>query len=67
MLGEPGETYDQTLTQQLAPSFTLPDVDGNPVSLEDYTGTKRLLVTWAPWCGCRWDLPVWDELQAELG
>jgi peroxiredoxin len=67
VLGEPGETYDDTLAQQTAPSFTLPDVDGRPVALDDYTGKKRVIVTWAPWCGCRWDLPVWDELQAELG
>jgi peroxiredoxin len=67
VLGEPGETYDHALAEQVAPSFTLPDVDGNPVALDDYTGKKRVIVTWAPWCGCRWDLPVWDELQAELG
>jgi hypothetical protein len=32
-----------------APPFTLPDLDGHPVSLDDYTGRKRLLIAWASW------------------
>jgi hypothetical protein len=32
-----------------APPFTLPDLDGNPVSLDDYAGRKRLLIAWASW------------------
>jgi hypothetical protein len=32
-----------------APQFTLPDVDGRPVSFADYAGRKRLLVFWSSW------------------
>jgi hypothetical protein len=32
-----------------APAFTLPDVDGRPVSLADHAGRKRLLVFWSSW------------------
>lgn len=49
-----------------APSLTLPDVDGNPVSFDDLSGHKRVLVTWASWCGCRHELAGWEQVQQEL-
>ena len=32
-----------------APAFSLPDVDGRPVKLEDYRGRALLLFFWATW------------------
>jgi hypothetical protein len=45
-----GEATDETAEPGLdAPTFTLPDLDGNPVSLADFPAKKKLLVAWASW------------------
>jgi peroxiredoxin len=49
-----------------APAFTLPDLDGAAHALEEWHGKKKLLVTFASWCGCRYDLPGWQDLHDEL-
>lgn len=35
--------------EQLAPSFTLPDLNGIPVRLQDFQGKKTLLYIWGSW------------------
>jgi peroxiredoxin len=49
-----------------APDFSLPDLNGTTHGLEEWHGKKKLLVTFASWCGCRYDLPGWQELHDEL-
>ncbi len=55
------------LASLAAPDFALGDLDGHVHRLSDHQGKKRLLVTWGSWCGCREDLPVWQQLHEELG
>jgi len=48
----------------LAPDFTLPQLDGQPLRLSSYRGKVILLDFWATWCDpCREETPRLVELQ----
>jgi DsbE subfamily thiol:disulfide oxidoreductase len=47
----------------VAPAFTLKDLTGREVKLEDYKGKKVMLNFWATWCPpCKAEMPAMQEL-----
>ena len=49
-----------------APQFTLPDINGNQVSLSDFEGKVVILDFWATWCPpCVKEVPHFIELYDE--
>jgi len=51
---------------QIAPAFTLLDINGNNVSLSDFKGKYVFIDFWATWCGpCRAEIPAYKQLIAD--
>ncbi len=48
------------------PDLILDDFGGEPFQLKQLLGQRVVLITWASWCGCRFDLPEWQALHEEL-
>ena len=65
-VGAPRSARRQALVDRRAPSFTLPDLDGGEHTLEELRGDATVMVSFASWCGCRYDLPGWQALRDEL-
>ncbi len=49
VLAESPDDLATAISEGTAPAFTLPDLDGNPVSLADFAGKKKLLFAWSSW------------------
>ena len=63
-----GPARAQQATGNLAPDFSLRDLDNNAVSLADYKGSVVLMNFWATWCGpCMLEMPhlqaMYDDLK----
>lgn len=51
----------------IAPNFTLTNLEGETVSLEDFRGQAVLLNFWATWCvPCRTEMPVFNNVYNSL-
>lgn len=49
-----------------APDFSATMADGNPVSLDDYSGKVLVLNFWASWCvPCQQEMPTFEEIFIE--
>jgi thiol-disulfide isomerase/thioredoxin len=56
--------FKQSKVGSIAPEFSVKDIDGKPLSLDDYKEKKYVLIDfWASWCApCREELPYIKEL-----
>lgn len=65
-LGLIPEVRKAMLASSIAPEFEIADIHGETVRLSDLKGKKVLIVTWATWCGCRFDVKIWQDIYEEL-
>ncbi len=65
-LGLIPEVRKAMLDSSIAPDFEIEDMNGEMIRLSDFRGKKVLVVTWATWCGCRFDVAKWQEIYEEL-
>ncbi|HUI49452.1 MAG TPA: TlpA disulfide reductase family protein [Acidimicrobiia bacterium] len=53
---------------KLAPDFTLPNLDGQPLTLSSLRGRPVVLTFFASWCHpCEQDMPILERAQRDAG
>ncbi|MBE6950647.1 MAG: TlpA family protein disulfide reductase [Ruminococcaceae bacterium] len=58
----------ETISENLAPEFTVTDGEGNAVKLSDFRGKGVVLNFWASWCGpCKSEMPHFQAAYEEYG
>ena len=63
-----GETKADAANKNLAPDFTVYDLEGNVHSLSDFRGKPVIVNFWASWCGpCKREMPDFEEKFREYG
>ena len=61
-------TFSQIVHGDLAPDFTLTDIDGNTFSLSDFRGKVVILDFFGKWCGkCRTEMSHLKTVNNEFG
>lgn len=64
---ESEDTPQYGLEGQMAPAFTLKNLQGESVSLADYKGKVVFLNFWATWCEpCKEEMPAMQRLRQKL-
>ena len=58
----------ESISENLAPDFTVTDSDGNAVKLSDFRGKGVVLNFWASWCGpCKSEMPHFQTAYEQYG
>ena len=58
----------ESISENLAPDFTVTDSDGNAVKLSDFRGKGVVLNFWASWCGpCKMEMPHFQAAYEQYG